>query len=174
MSFDILDDNDRSREIIGRTIEFIKTQTSKDITENDPTVRTTAKLYAMMMNGEIEKSKKLYAETIKQIQPDQLKNLALNKVISEATLNGIGYGLMQINKPAAAIEILKWNVELYPDSPNVYDSLADGYEANGQLELAIQYSEKALQMLEQARDMSESRRNTIRQSAEAKLKRLKK
>ena len=172
--FDIVDYDDRSREIIARTIEFIKTQTSKDIAEKDPTVRTTAKLYAMMMNGEIEKSKKLYTETIKKFQPEQLKNLAFNKVISEATLNGIGYGLMQINKPQAAIEILKWNVELYPESPNVYDSLADAYEATGQVELAIEYSEKALEMLDKAKDLTESRRNTIRQSTEAKLKRLKK
>lgn len=172
--FDIVDDDDRSREIIARTIEFIKTQTSKDLKETDPTVRTTAKLYAMMMNGEIVKSKKLYAETIKKFNPDQLKNLAFNKVISEATLNGIGYGLMQIKKPDAALEILKWNVELYPDSPNVYDSLADAYEATGQTELAIDYSKKALDMLEKLKDISEARRNTIKQSAEGKLKRLKK
>jgi len=172
-AFDILDDDDRSREIIARTIEFIKTQTSKDIAEKDATVRITAKLYAMMMNGEIEKSKKLYAETIRKFQPDQLKNLAFNKVISEATLNGIGYGLMQSNKPEAALEILKWNVELYPDSPNVYDSLADGYEANGQIELAIQYSKKALDILEKIKDIPEAHRNSIRQSAEGKLKRLK-
>jgi hypothetical protein len=38
-AFDMLDDDDRSREIIARTIEFIQTQTSKDITEKDPTVR---------------------------------------------------------------------------------------------------------------------------------------
>jgi len=173
-AFDVLDDNDRSREIIVRTIEFIKTQTSKDNTKKDPTVRTTAKLYAMMINGEVEKSKKLYAETIKEFKADQLKNFAFNKVMSEATLNGIGYGLMQTNKPKAALEMLKWNVELFPESPNVYDSLADGYEADGQIDLAIEYSKKALVMLEKMKDIPEARRNTIKQSAEAKLKRLKK
>lgn len=172
--FDIVDDDDRSREIIARTIEFIKTQTSKDITEKDPTVRITAKLYAMMMNGEIDKSKKLYAETIKKFTPDQMKNLAFYKVISEATLNGIGYGLMQTNKSEAAIEILKWNVELYPESPNVYDSLADAFEATGQTDLAIEYSNKALAMLDKIKEIPEARRNTIKQSAEGKLKRLKK
>ncbi len=94
--------------------------------------------------------------------------------MTEASINGIGYRLMQTNQAKAAIEFFKWNIELYPESPNVYDSLADGYEADGKIDLAIQYSEKALKMLEGMKDISESRRNTIKQSAEAKLKRLKK
>ena len=35
-----------------------------------------------------------------------------------------------------AINTFKRNVEVYPKSANVYDSLGDGYKANDQLELA--------------------------------------
>jgi tetratricopeptide (TPR) repeat protein len=38
------------------------------------------------------------------------------------------------------------NVELYPASWNVYDSLADGYLANGDKELAIANYKKSLEM----------------------------
>jgi tetratricopeptide (TPR) repeat protein len=43
-----------------------------------------------------------------------------------------------------AIRAFQRNVELYPDSANVYDSLGDGYESSGKLDLAIQNVEKAV------------------------------
>jgi tetratricopeptide (TPR) repeat protein len=43
-----------------------------------------------------------------------------------------------------AIEIFKLNVEYYPASSNVYDSLGDAYEAAGRKEEAIKAYEKAL------------------------------
>nr|NIR48311.1 tetratricopeptide repeat protein [candidate division KSB1 bacterium]NIR73039.1 tetratricopeptide repeat protein [candidate division KSB1 bacterium]NIS23819.1 tetratricopeptide repeat protein [candidate division KSB1 bacterium]NIT70746.1 tetratricopeptide repeat protein [candidate division KSB1 bacterium]NIU24468.1 tetratricopeptide repeat protein [candidate division KSB1 bacterium] len=45
-----------------------------------------------------------------------------------------------------AIAVFKLNVEAYPDSWNVYDSLAEAYMENGQNELAIQFYKKSLQM----------------------------
>jgi hypothetical protein len=36
-----------------------------------------------------------------------------------------------------AIEIFRLNVSLYPQSANTYDSLAEGYEANGDRSLDI-------------------------------------
>ena len=43
-----------------------------------------------------------------------------------------------------AIEIFKLNVEYYPNSANVYDSLGDAYQAAGKKEEAIKSYEKAL------------------------------
>jgi tetratricopeptide (TPR) repeat protein len=43
-----------------------------------------------------------------------------------------------------AIAAFKRNVELYPDSANVYDSLADGLEASGEFEPAMQNSQQAV------------------------------
>ena len=45
-----------------------------------------------------------------------------------------------------AIEIFKKNVEMNPDSWNVYDSLGEGYMNKGDSELAIKYFSKALEI----------------------------
>lgn len=51
--------------------------------------------------------------------------------IPEITLNIIGYRLMQNGHIDKAIEVFKYNVKLYPNSANVYDSLAEALENSG-------------------------------------------
>ena len=51
--------------------------------------------------------------------------------IPEITLNRIGYRLMQNGHIDKAIEVFKYNVGLYPNSANVYDSLAEALENSG-------------------------------------------
>src|SRR5262249_10254105 len=64
----------------------------------------------------------------------------------ENLLNQLGYGLMGQKKLGEAIRVFERNVELYPKSANVYDSLGEGYENAGKLELAMQNIEKAIAM----------------------------
>jgi len=54
----------------------------------------------------------------------------------------------------------------------VYDSLADAYVADGQLELALQYSEKALKVLGENPPANANLARLIRESAEGKLRKL--
>ena len=90
----------------------------------------------------------------------------------EAILNRLGYEHLQDNDPAGAIAILKLNVTLFPNSPNVYDSLGDAYLAAGQNDLARQNAQKALDLLANDTTDPEDRRKGIRDSAEQKLKQL--
>ena len=55
----------------------------------------------------------------------------------ESELNRLGYVLLQQGRAADAVEIFKLNVEAYPKSSNVYDSLGEAYAAAGNRELAI-------------------------------------
>ncbi|MBN2383847.1 hypothetical protein JXQ70_13310 [bacterium] len=56
----------------------------------------------------------------------------------EEVINIFGYTLLQKKEDSAgAIAAFQKNVELYPDSANVYDSLGEGYEQTGQYELAL-------------------------------------
>lgn len=71
-----------------------------------------------------------------------------------------------------AIELFKLNVEAYPTSANVYDSLGDGYVADGQNDLARQASQKALELLP-ASPLPDAVKAGIRESAEQKLNKLK-
>jgi tetratricopeptide (TPR) repeat protein len=77
-------------------------------------------------------------QKLKKTQPD-----AYN--FDEYELNMLGYQLLWRNMNEAAIEMHKLNTQAYPDSANPYDSLADAYENSGQVELAIESYEKALE-----------------------------
>lgn len=63
---------------------------------------------------------------------------------TEATINRVGYFLLNANRTDDAIEIFKLNVEAYPQSANVYDSLAEAYEKKGDKQKALENYHKAL------------------------------
>lgn len=57
----------------------------------------------------------------------------------EQSVNLAGYNaLRNANDSAAALELFRYNIELYPNSANVYDSYAEALEATGQLEAAVE------------------------------------
>ena len=66
----------------------------------------------------------------------------------EALINQLGYQLLlgPEKKVDEAIEVFKVNVERYPDSANVHDSLGEAYEAAGKLDLARAGYEKAIKI----------------------------
>lgn len=64
----------------------------------------------------------------------------------EAELNRLGYQLLSMKKVAEAIEILKLNVEMFPQSANVYDSLGEAYSAHNDKELSIANYKKSLEL----------------------------
>jgi tetratricopeptide (TPR) repeat protein len=66
--------------------------------------------------------------------------------VSESQLNALGYRLLGMKKVREAIEIFKLNVETYPQSANVYDSLGEAYVANGDKELAVRNYQKAVEL----------------------------
>jgi tetratricopeptide (TPR) repeat protein len=64
----------------------------------------------------------------------------------EAQLNTLGYQLLQSGRAKDAIEIFKLNVEQFPESFNVYDSLGEGYMVDGNTKLAIKNYEKSIKI----------------------------
>jgi predicted alpha/beta superfamily hydrolase len=92
--------------------------------------------------------------------------------ISESLVNGIGYGLLyQEKRVDDAIAAFRKNVELYPESPNVYDSLGEAYEVKGNLASAKDNYEKAYKLAESKGDSAlakTARANYERVSAKIK------
>ena len=74
------------------------------------------------------------------------KNQAEDYDFGENVLNMLGYHLLWRGMPDASIQVHRLNIQAYPDSANPYDSLAEAYEADGDLEQAIQSYEKALEI----------------------------
>ena len=76
-----------------------------------------------------------------------------------------------------AIEVFKLNLVAYPDSADAHYNLADAYLADGQKDLARQYAEKALTLLDSHKaplsswSDTEERREEIRRAIESTLAR---
>ncbi len=67
-------------------------------------------------------------------------------ILHEAEMNTIGYIFLKENKIEEAIKTFEINVEAFPDSGNVYDSLGEAYMINGDKELAIKNYNKSLEI----------------------------
>ena len=90
----------------------------------------------------------------------------------ERSLNLSGYGLLAIGRAADALALFTLNSETFASSANVWDSLADGYEATGAPAKAVEASRKALELLARDTATPQQRKDAIRQSAEGRLARL--
>jgi CubicO group peptidase (beta-lactamase class C family) len=91
--------------------------------------------------------------------------------VAEERLNALGYAFLTRDEHKAAIGIFLLNTQLYPDSANTYDSLAEAHMKQGDRKQAIALYRKALDAL--ARDKSpESVKESVRASSTAKLKEL--
>jgi|GEM_PF-208346 len=64
--------------------------------------------------------------------------------LNEKEMNQVGYALINNNQIKAAIKVFEANVELFPDSRNVYDSLAEAYMINGDKELSLKSYQQSL------------------------------
>lgn len=106
---------------------------------------------------------------------DHYKNLStkfgFTIPVPENLMNQVGYQLLFAEKPEEAIVAFKSNVERYPMSANVYDSLAEAYERGGRLELAAPLYEKASSLGQQNKDpnLSIYQANFERVSSKLKL-----
>ncbi|MGH9703865.1 MAG: serine aminopeptidase domain-containing protein [Candidatus Acidiferrales bacterium] len=90
----------------------------------------------------------------------------------EQAVNVLGYERIQKGETKDAIAILKLNELAYPRSANVYDSLGDAYLADHQNDLALQYSQKALQVLKENPPQNEAVAKLVRDSAEGRIQKL--
>jgi len=78
----------------------------------------------------------------REIKSDPENNL----YFEESEFNAMGYNLIGAGKMKEAMEIFKLNVDMHPESANVYDSLAEAYMNSGDTENAIKYYKKSLEL----------------------------
>lgn len=95
-------------------------------------------------------------------------------LFSEQVIFHCAFERFQAGDVKEAVEIMNLDVLAYPNSPNVYDSLAYAYLAEGQKDLARENAKKALELLAYDTVDSADRRKAIKESAEQKLKQLEK
>ena len=80
-------------------------------------------------------------------QYDELKwNAAAKYNFDEDQLNSLGYQLIQTKKFKEAIRVFQLNVEAYPQSSNVYDSLGEAYMDDGDRAEAVANYRRSVQL----------------------------
>jgi uncharacterized protein len=72
--------------------------------------------------------------------------------VPEDLVNQMGYLQLQIGRGERALPIFRRNVELYPASANVYDSLADALEPAGERHEALRNRDEAVRRAEEIGD----------------------
>jgi len=70
-------------------------------------------------------------------------------LIAEGLLNKLGYSRLNNGDIAGAIKLFFLNAEMYPNSYNTYDSLAEAYMKNGNKQEAIKNYKRSLQLNQQ-------------------------
>lgn len=91
--------------------------------------------------------------------------------ISEGRLNELGYEL-QPRAPDKALVIFRLDTELYPNSPNAWDSLGEALLAAGNRTEALACYRKVVELLSRDSTLPSTTRVLIRLNAEAKLREL--
>lgn len=67
--------------------------------------------------------------------------------LSESEMNSLGYYFLKSRKAVdAAVAVFRLNVEAFPNSANVYDSLGEAYMFKGDKELAIKNYQRSLEL----------------------------
>jgi tetratricopeptide (TPR) repeat protein len=106
---------------------------------NDPFGEIGAAVLASITSSRGAKALVELLESVRRADPE-------SPLVREEAVNQLGYGLLAKKQTEAAIEVFRLNTELYPQSGNTYDSLAETYLGAGQEELARQFYAKALEV----------------------------
>ena len=92
----------------------------------------------LFMAGNVEQ---LEADAVRMIQDPKYRFFDF-----EAEFNNVGYRLLEGSRFEDAIYVFTMNSQMFPDSANVWDSLAEGYWKAGDLAKAEEYYNKAIQL----------------------------
>lgn len=171
-AFDIFTNTDESRDIIVKTVEFLKKNLFSPVTKND-FVLTNKNFMWLIMNGQLQNAITEFGKARTMYRADSLFQPFYNGVIREDVLNANAYWLLNNQRQADALEVFKLAVESYPESPNAYESLSEAFEAAGNKEEAIRNAELCLQKLSSVNNMEQGFKERVREGAEKRIQRLK-
>jgi dienelactone hydrolase len=92
--------------------------------------------------------------------------------IPEYFVNQLGYEHMLMKDYPNAIDLMKLNTILYPESPNTMDSLGDVYLAAGDKKSALATAKRTIELLAKDTVDTPQRKSDLRGSADGKIKQL--
>ena len=172
-AFDIFTNTGESKEVIRRTIQFVKNNLEQPVPLQNSWTLTNRNFMWLILNNEMQTAFAEFRKAREKYRADSTFQHFYNAVIREDVLNANAYWLLRNRRQQEALEVFKLMVESYPESANAYDGLADAYEALGDKPAALSNAEKALQKLESAQNINPDFKERVRKSASDKIIRLK-
>jgi proline iminopeptidase len=112
---------------------------TKDLLGEQLTFIESSKSFIKMIKEKGTKSAKKFYYDFKIENPQ-------SNLFFEESLNALGYEFLFGEKVDKAIELFKLNVEVYPESWNVYDSLGEAYLAKGDKQKAKENYKKSVKL----------------------------
>jgi dienelactone hydrolase len=137
----------------------------------DPTANFTPKKTAVSEFWAVARQRGSAARAA-QLFRDARRKDADAFLFAEFILNQLAYSRLQAGDKDEAVALFKLNVEAYPMSAWAHDSLADGYLAVGQNDLALAAEQKCLELLPGDK-IADRFKAVLRRAAEQKIARLK-
>lgn len=125
-----------------------------------------AEFWAAVTSAQYARAREMF-DAARKANPDAV-------LFVEQDMNLKGYEVLQAGDPSGAIVLFTMNVEAFPASANTYDSLSDAYLAAGNRVEALRFAEKALAALDADTRTPDEFKRAIRESAEKKIRELKK
>lgn len=125
-----------------------------------------AEFWAAVTSGAYDRARKMF-DAARKANPDATLFL-------EEDMNLKGYEVLQGGDAKGAVALFTMNVDAFPASANTYDSLGDAQLALGNAAEALRLAEKTLAMLAADTQTPEEFKRAIRESAERKVRDLKK
>jgi tetratricopeptide (TPR) repeat protein len=172
-AFDIYTNTDESREIIRRTVAFLKNNLTQKNLPEKKFVLTNRNFMWLVNNNQLDRAMTEFRKAREMYRKDSTFNPFYNGVIREDALNANGYWLLDNHKQKEALEVFKLMVESYPASANAYDGLSEAYEILNNKDEAIRNAEKCIDLLNKPNLLNAQFAARIRTAAEERLKRLK-
>jgi imidazolonepropionase-like amidohydrolase len=113
-------------------------QTLKYLEENDPFNKLGAATFAEIIASQGTARLRGVVKAIRQKQPN-------SGLVSEQSVNNMGYNLLRQKKYVEAIAVLRMNTEDFPKSANTWDSLGEALFKSGDTVQAVENYKKALE-----------------------------
>jgi len=172
-AFDIYTNTNESREIIRRTVAFLKDNLTQKNLPEKKFVLTNRNFIWLVNNNQLDRAMTEFRKAREMYRKDSTFKPFYNGVIREDALNANAYWLLDNHKQKEALEVFKLMVESYPASANAYDGLSEAYEILNNKGEAIRNAEKCIDLLNKPNQLNAQFAARIRTAAEERLKRLK-
>jgi len=128
----------REQQKVEAMLQHDPMQANRYLEDYDPLGRLTAVIISDVA------SKESVADLVQMLKTVQQNNPKAG-LVSEYSINALGYGLMDKKLYQQAIAVLEMNTGNFPKSANAWDSLADAFSRFGDVPHALENYRKALE-----------------------------